>query len=80
MSTVIIINLPASVWMICTIVINVLDSATELPISVHCTIVPFRSAVTLMTDNTEVNLSIALTIDMLNVFMSTTSGEIEMPL
>ena len=46
---------PMSVLMICTIIIDVLDSANELPISLQCTMVPFRSAVTLVTDNTDVN-------------------------
>jgi hypothetical protein len=55
--------------MICTSVIDVLDSSAELPISAHCTMVPFRPAVTLMTDNTDVNGSIVLIMDMLNTIM-----------
>ena len=63
-----------SVQMICTIVVDVSDSASESPISVHCTMVPFRSAVTLMNDNTDANGFIVLSMDILNVFMLIISG------
>ena len=44
-----------SVPMTRTIIVDALDSADELPISAQSTMVPFRSAVTLVTDNTDVN-------------------------
>ena len=56
---------------------DVLVSASELPMSVHLTLVPLRSVVTLATDNIDVSSWIDEFFNViLNDFLVTTSGPI----